>query len=254
MRPLLFVFVAAAVLAPSLSAESVRSLVRKGNEAFGKGNYQEALAMYEAAAKQEPESAAIWFNKGDALYRQGRFREAAEAYERAAILSDDARMQARSKFNQGNAGFRQGLQEAAADPGQALGALEQSIRHWRDALRSDPGLDDARHNIEVARLFIKRLRKQMQNQPRQGEGKRGGQRRNDQQQAGADEKKDRQQGDSAPEKNPLERAESRPQQAGEQRQRARAAEKPEDILNEERENRRRRVRAMIRIQPVDKDW
>ena len=241
---------ALAALAAAAQAESARSLVEKGNEAFERGNYQEALAFYEAAGQQEPESARVWFNKGDALYRQGRFDEAAGAYEQAAILSSDAWLQARSKFNRGNAEFRKALEAAGADPSQAVEALEQSVRDWRDALRTDPGLDDARHNIEVARIFLDRLRKQMQNQPQQagGRGRPGGRR-----QAGSEG--GRRDQEERPDQQPEQQRAQQPEQrrgAGERRMRA--AEKPEDILKEERENRRRRIRAMLRTEPVDKDW
>ncbi len=245
----------AAVLAPPGAAESARSLVKKGNEAFEKGNYQEALAFYEAAGEQEPESPAVWFNKGDALYKQGRFAEAADAYEQAAILSDDAWLQARSKFNRGNAEFRRALGEAQADPGRAAETLKRSIRDWRDALRADPGLDDARHNIEVARVFLDRLKRMMQNQPQQGGGRRKRQQNRQQQQAQGRQQsgRDRQQssGGQQPRRQPA-GAEGRRQEAGPRKLQAR--EKPEDILKEERENRRRRVRAMLRTEPVDKDW
>ncbi len=254
MRRCELVLFLAAALAPAASGESARSLVSKGNEAFEKGNYQEALALYEAAGREKPDLPAVWFNKGDALYRQGRFDEAADAYEQAAMLSDDAWLQARSKFNRGNAEFRKGLAAAQADPVRAVDALEQSVRDWRDALRSDPSLDDARHNIEVARIFLDRLRQQLRKQPQRA-GRRNQRKQDRRQQASAGGERDRQRqqarGNQPPRRPPAGRPE---EQKGRQGRRLQAAEKPEDILKEERENRRRRVRAMARIEPVDKDW
>ena len=53
------------------SAESVRSLVESGNEAYEQGDYVKSLDNYERAAEAEPDSAVVIFNKGNALYKQG---------------------------------------------------------------------------------------------------------------------------------------------------------------------------------------
>ncbi|MCI0441369.1 MAG: tetratricopeptide repeat protein, partial [Chloroflexi bacterium] len=68
---------------PQAQAQSARSLVQQGNQAYESKNYQEALDAYEKAAEIEPDSPRIWFNKGDALYQQGEFEKALDAYEQA---------------------------------------------------------------------------------------------------------------------------------------------------------------------------
>jgi Ca-activated chloride channel family protein len=156
------------LLPPFAHAQSARSLVQQGNQAYESKNYKEALDAYEKAAEIEPDSPRIWFNKGDALYQQGEFEKALDAYEQAALRGDDPRIEALSKFNQGNASFRGGIERAQEDPKQALAGVERGVRFYQDALKLDPALNDARHNVEVARRAMKALREQMQNQPQQG--------------------------------------------------------------------------------------
>ncbi len=114
-----FVLAALLVAAPAV-ADSARSLVKRGNSAYDNEKYSEALGAYETAGRERKDSPQIWFNKGDALYQQGDYAKAMEAYEQAATLTDDSSLEARSKFNQGNAAFRQGVEQAKSDPGQGL--------------------------------------------------------------------------------------------------------------------------------------
>ena len=151
-----------------VNAQSARNLVQQGNQAYESGNYKDALDSYEEAAALEPDSARIWFNKGDALYQQGEFDKAADAYEQAALRGEDSRIEALSKFNQGNASFRGGIELAQENPKQALAGIERGVRLYQDALDLDPSLNDARYNVEVARRAMKALMEQLQNQPQQG--------------------------------------------------------------------------------------
>ncbi len=259
---LLLCLATAALLGPPARAASARSLVKRGNEAYSKKNYSEALNAYQQAEKLHPDSPRVLFNKGDALYRKGDFQKAMEAYEQAAALSRDSKLEAWSKFNQGNAAFRQGLHQAQASPSQALDSITRSVRAYRDALRADPSLNDARHNIELARRVIEQLRRQLKKQPRrnkQNNNSKKQQNRNQQQQQAGNRNQDRnrdknQQQNSAQQNR---RQQKKQQQTARQRNSStpRATENPKDILRKERENRkRRRLRAAVGIQPVEKDW
>jgi Ca-activated chloride channel family protein len=254
------------LLAPfAVSAESARSLVAKGNHAYDRGDYPEALAIYNAAGDAAPDSAEIWFNKGNALYRQGEYRKAIDAYEQAALQSRDASLEARSKFNQGNASFRAGTQLAPSNPGQALAEMERGVHFYRDALRADPDYQEARQNIEIARRAIEELRRRMQDQPH---NQQQDSRAKPEQEAGQQPKQNQGQEQDSGQKNnppaspppaPGEQPQPQPakpsaEQDGERQQPA-PGEEARDILNEERENRRaRRLQAVVAVRPVEKDW
>ncbi len=254
--------VAVLLLAPfAAPAESARSLVAKGNHAYERGDYQEALAIYGAAGDVEPESAEIWFNKGNALYRQGDYRKAIDAYEQAALQSRDASLEARSKFNQGNASFRAGTQLAPSNAGQALEEMARGVRFYREALRADPDYGQARQNIEIARRAIEALRRRMEDQPQnpQQSSGRKPERQGEQQPRQNQDRRQDPSGQSSQPPAPAEQPQQRPsqpsaEQDGRQPQPA-PAEQARDILKEERENRRaRRLQAVVAVRPVEKDW
>jgi tetratricopeptide (TPR) repeat protein len=65
---------------------SFRELVNRGASLRTLGQFDEALASYEAAIALEPTSPVVWVNKGNLLSSMKRRREALEAYARAAQL------------------------------------------------------------------------------------------------------------------------------------------------------------------------
>lgn len=248
-----------AALSPA-QAESAKALVSEGNEAYAGRRYQDALNAYEEASKTRPDSPHIWFNKGDALYQQGQFSSAMDAYEQTALHGNDAGLAARGRFNQGNALFREGVQQGQANPSQAVESLEKGVRLYQDALTLDPTLDDAGHNIEVARRAIQMLREQMEKQPQQGDqDKDSKDEQSDQDKADDDQQQQGEQDDSSQQQQEQQKEQNQQQQsqAGDEQkeEKPQAAEAAQDILNKERENKRRRqVAAVVGIRPVDKDW
>jgi Ca-activated chloride channel family protein len=162
-------------------AASARKLVKEGNQAYQDGKYPDALKSYEQAGEQEPDSGRIHFNKGAALYRQGDFSKALEEFEQAAVAASagaDRELEARAQYNAGNSFFRQSEKQQSADPRGAVDLLQRSAQAYQRALRLDPALIDAAHNLEVARLQMKHLLEQAQRTPQNGQGQPGSQNQN----------------------------------------------------------------------------
>ena len=169
-RRLTTVLVIAAALAglEYAQAASARSLVKEGNAAYREGNYDEALKSYEQAGEQEPDSGRIHFNKGAALYQQGDYSKALDEFEKAAVAGNaagDREFEARAKYNAGNSLFRQGEKQQTTAPRGAVDSLNRSVEAYRRAIQLNPALADAAHNLEVARLQIKRLLDQARQTP-----------------------------------------------------------------------------------------
>ena len=189
---------AAALLAlPSAAqAASVRGLVNEGNEAYRQGEYEKAIASYEQAAEQDPDSPYAAFNRANAHYRGENFSAAVEAYEQAVRRSLDrgrADLEAGGRYNLGNALYRQSEQLAEQNPRAAIDLLGKAVRSYKDALRLNRGLTDAAHNVEIARRLIRQLReKAEQQQPQQGgeQNQDSGQERKNELQKAADEQKE----------------------------------------------------------------
>ena len=73
------------VLIPS-SSFAQKSLKALGDEAYGKGNYQQAINDYEQLLKQGV-SAEVYYNLGNSYYRSENITKAIINYERALLLS-----------------------------------------------------------------------------------------------------------------------------------------------------------------------
>ena len=129
---------------------SAESLLRQGNEAFARQEYENALKAYEQAETLAPDPGLISFNKAAAHYRLGQHREAIECYRRC--LEDDQapiERRARAHFDFGNA-----LLQYAGDNAQTLA---EAVSAYRACLHQ-PMLSarlraDARHNLEIAQLL-----------------------------------------------------------------------------------------------------
>ncbi len=167
--------IAAALLSfPSgARAASVRSLVNEGNEAYRQEAYEKAIAAYDRAAEQDPDSAYAALNRGNALYRSENFSESVEAYEQAVQRSLDrgrTDLEAGGRYNLGNALYRQGEQLAERNPQAAIDLLGKAARSYKDALRLDRGLTNAAHNVEIARRLMRQLRRKAEQQQQQQGG------------------------------------------------------------------------------------
>lgn len=109
--------------------------VERGLRAYEKGEFTEALRLFDEAKQKLPDSARVEFNRGVALYKLGRLEEAKAAFGRAAEV-DTGELQGRDYYNLGNAWA--GLHDD-----------RQAIRAFRRALVLNPADEQARHNLEV---------------------------------------------------------------------------------------------------------
>lgn len=136
-----------------LFAASPSKLVEEGNRLYRKGKYNEANQSYEKAAVDIPESPEIYFNKGNAYLAQGDMEKARELFRQAAQKATEVKLEARAKYNLGNLTFQEAVKYQDNDLQKALSKLEESARFYREVLDLDPSDEDAKYNIEVARLF-----------------------------------------------------------------------------------------------------
>jgi tetratricopeptide (TPR) repeat protein len=151
-------------------ADSPGKLVAKGNGSYNKGDYDRAVEYYEKASVRVPESPVIIFNLGDAFYRKEDYQKAREYFEEAALKSRDLSLEAKAWYNMGNSAFRQGARQLDSDMQKALEFYQESVQYYATALEKNPGLADAAHNMEVARLVIKDLLDKIKKQQEQMQG------------------------------------------------------------------------------------
>jgi hypothetical protein len=126
-----------------------------GCAAYGAGDFAAAEARFRQAEQGAANPAVAAHNHAAALYQLGRFEDAERAYERSA---DEPLRAARAAYDRGNCAFRQACaEEDTADPD----LLERASRHYQACLATEgatgdagPLFDDARHNLELARLIL----------------------------------------------------------------------------------------------------
>lgn len=116
----------------------------------------EARRAFEAAGRLAPDDPRVAYNTGTARLLAGH-GDAVEALGQAAAAAP-ADLAAPAHYNLGTA------QLAADDPAAAVAALKQ-------ALRLDPGNEDAKHNLELAlrRLEERRLRSRSEQEAPDGD-------------------------------------------------------------------------------------
>jgi tetratricopeptide (TPR) repeat protein len=142
--------------------------VEAGNQAYAEGRYAEALAAYDRAARRGGVDAdGLAYDRGTAELKQSEAaHDAAEKQRLIQRALDDLKQagHARDPRIRGSAHYNRGNLLMGQDK------LDDAIEAYKQALREQPGLDDARRNLELA------LRKrQKQPRQRQQQGQQGGQ-------------------------------------------------------------------------------
>lgn len=152
----------------ALAGDSPRTLIEKGNAAYAAGRYEEALDAF----KQIPDDqltdrnrAEILHDRAAAHFKLGQLEEARELWVRAASLKD-AQFEAQARYNLGDCDHAEALQAAQkGDAKTAIDRLTKAIDKYRDAIKLDPTLANARANLELAAQLKKQIEEQATSQP-----------------------------------------------------------------------------------------
>jgi tetratricopeptide (TPR) repeat protein len=122
-------------------------IIRQGNEAYARKQYETAAANYKKAAAKNPADEKAVFNLGNALYKNGKIEEAVQAYD-AAIIKD------RLPANKGTSFYNKGVVL------QNEKKLPDCIEAYKNSLRLNPADEDARLNLQKALLEQKKQQQQ----------------------------------------------------------------------------------------------
>ncbi len=148
-------------------ADAPRDLIQRGNDHYQAGRYAEALEAYERAGEEygDAHTAELLHNRAAAHFKLSRVDEARELWVRAATL-EDAAFEAAARYNLGNCDYADALRvvESQEVPG-ALELLDRAGEQYRDAIRLDPDLTNARANLELAEMLKQQIKQQTTTQP-----------------------------------------------------------------------------------------
>lgn len=78
--------VLAAVLVPALPVRGATDVLAEADSAYARGNFREALALWEAVGETQGISASLMFNMGNAAFQEGDFGHAMAWWQRARRL------------------------------------------------------------------------------------------------------------------------------------------------------------------------
>jgi Mg-chelatase subunit ChlD len=136
-------------------------MLRQGNDAFQKKDYEAALKFYEQGEERCADPGQVAFNKGAALSRLGRWREAELCFLRS--LQDREAPSARrlkALFALGSVLIQRGALSKDAD---ALSRAVDCYELCRGETSDAAIRDDAEHNAELARLLWLKVRAEAPN-------------------------------------------------------------------------------------------
>ncbi|MFY9255889.1 MAG: hypothetical protein WAO83_20715 [Fuerstiella sp.] len=141
--------------------------VNEGLQLFRNNQFSEAETAFAEAGEISPENSIILFDEACAALA-GNDAEQARGLFRKASLTKDSALAVKAHYNLGCLEADQARSKLGDDPAaaegetreQSINMLLTSIRSYRDVLRLEPAHQDARHNIELIRLYIKHLQSQ----------------------------------------------------------------------------------------------
>jgi tetratricopeptide (TPR) repeat protein len=206
-------------LIPSvLFAQKNNTLIKNGNDAYNKKEYEIAADNYKKVLNNDPVNEKAQYNLGNALYKKGNTDEALKAY-------DDAIKVTKSKSHQSGTWYNKGVAL------QNKKKLPECIDAYKNALRLNPADEEARFNLQKA------LQQQQEQQ-------------NKQKPKDDPKKKDKQQKQEEKDKN-----EQQPKPQPSKMTQKEAEEKLKALLQQEKnlQNKLRKVDAASPNKP-EKDW
>lgn len=127
---------------------------KKGNDAYEKGQYAEAEALYRASIETDPANAEVYFNLANSLTKQGKTEEALQTFMEYRTLAETAENKALAEYNIGS---------VLADGEK----WKPAAQHFKNALKLNPNDVDAKHNFERALTEANKKNEQQQEQQNQ---------------------------------------------------------------------------------------
>jgi len=173
----------------SALADEVGAKNRKANKLYSKGQYEEALKLYDDALLLDPSNGKLKMNKGSAQYRMDELDEAEKSYQEAVSSQLNKKATADAHYNLGNIQYKQAEKlESAGDPASARKKYSGALESYINTLKLRPNDMDAKWNLQLAHKKIDLMKEQQDKN--QDENK-----DNNQQQGDQNQQKDKQQGD-----------------------------------------------------------
>ncbi|HEX2683026.1 MAG TPA: VWA domain-containing protein [Ferruginibacter sp.] len=203
-------------------AQDQKSLIKKGNDAYEKKDYEKAVTNYQQAITKSPADPVAQYNLGNALYKNKKTDDAVQAYDNALSNAGSDADKAKAFYNKGVV-----LQNNKK--------LPECIEAYKNALKLDPQDEDARQNLQRA------LQEQKEQQKKEKEKK--------------EEKKPREDKKQKEKEKPKEEEQKQPKPQPSKLTKQDAEEKLKALLQQEKnlQDKLRKVNTATSATP-EKDW
>jgi tetratricopeptide (TPR) repeat protein len=119
------------------NAQDEKNLIKKGNDAYERKEYDNAAKKYQEVTLKNPANPTANYNLGNALYKNNKADEAVQAYDNALTNSPSKAEKSKSYYNKGVV-----LQHNKK--------LPDCIDAYKNALKLNPNDEDARLNLQKA--------------------------------------------------------------------------------------------------------
>lgn len=161
----------------AVTAQDDKTIIKKGNEAYKKNEFEKAAEQYQKVITKTPANATAQYNLGNALYKNNKTDDAVNAYDNAATNLTDKAEKSKALYNKGVV-----LQNNKK--------LPECIAAYKNALKLNPQDEDARQNLQKALQQLKQQQQQQKDNKDQKKPKdKEDQKKNDQQKKKEDENK-----------------------------------------------------------------
>jgi tetratricopeptide (TPR) repeat protein len=127
-------------------AQTEKAIIKKGNEAYQKNEFEKAAEQYQKVITKTPANATAQYNLGNALYKNSKIDEALTAYDNAATNLFAKGEKSKAFYNKGVVY-------------QNNKKLPECIDAYKNALKLNPQDDDARQNLQKALQQLKQQKK-----------------------------------------------------------------------------------------------
>ena len=147
----LFFILMLGLITAGASAQSARTLIRKGNKLYEQKKFSGAEVQYRKAQAKNPKYEKSTFNLGDAVYQEKNYKGAENFFKNLVQKTKTPGYKANAWYNLGNT-FMQQKQ------------YERSIGSYIQSLKQQPADMDAKYNLEYARKMLKKQKQQKKKQ------------------------------------------------------------------------------------------
>ena len=131
-------------------AQPANNYIQKGNEAYHKGDFNEAITNYKSALRKDPQNNTARFNLANAQQKQNEIAESKKNYDEIIAKAGITSMKSESQYNKALAYLKEK-------------DLRNAITSFKESLKENPSDDEARENLQKA--LNEQKRQQLQNQP-----------------------------------------------------------------------------------------